>query len=117
MLKLDKIKVIKIDENNLEIEVKEIKNSINSYYEEIGCKYVDMPLLACPVSNNYMIICDDSGLIDGRPIVYYSNQIICGTLIICRVNNIGESISLDDGDIEYLKKYLNEGITFAKIIR
>lgn len=111
------IKIIKIDEKDLKIQLKEIEDSLVSYYKEIKCVYIDTPLLICPNTNKYMIICDDEGMLDERPIVYLQfGQIIYGTMLICKVSNSGKTLSLNENDIEYLKKYLNEGVSFAKII-
>lgn len=93
------IKVIKINDNN--VEVKKVENELHYLQKEVG------GLIECFDIAPYMtIICNEEGKIfnmtpnlsivtNGRLV-----EILCGPLIICKYNEDGEFESLKEEEIE-----------------
>lgn len=110
--------MLKIDEKKMQIEVIDIKANVKCYCKEINCDSIDTPKLDCPSQEYFCILCDDYGLLDERPIVYYhGNQKIHGTILVCKIGHRREQIGLTDHNIVFLSDFLKIGLISAGFFR
>lgn len=107
---VEKIKVI-IVEPKKEPYVKEIYNTLRDKQEIVE------GLIQCIPSNfsnekNYDFICNDEGKILGLPLnryIYDNQDVIAGNFIIAKVDDsIGEFISIEDTEIDFLMKKIDK---------
>ena len=92
--------VLKI--NPKEMYQEEIENSLNSLQKEVD-GYIEIVHLI----DNYVIICNEEGMIRNLPytltIAFPKGNInLYGDLILCKVNKRGNFISLKQSEIDYL---------------
>lgn len=115
------IKVMVLDtkaESELdEFTVREIKDDLDTFYDIIGCRCIDIPRRQIG-GEYYDIICDDEGLLKDYPqvaIVDKSLQpMIVGTIIITKSDDEGELVSLSDEDIARIRGEVLQLIDLAK---
>lgn len=108
---MKKIKVLVVDPLK-GVEEKVIENKLETFYEIIDCQCIDIATRTIGAKKKYYdIICDDEGLLfDKKPSAINDNLrvMLVGTLIITNYNSNGETISLEDSDIEYLKPMVKQ---------
>lgn len=100
MAEQKKIRVIVIDNETSTVEERMIVPSLDTYYDIIGCRCIDIvrrSVQGCEVD----VICDDEALLrEEEPIPAMStldhSDIIFGKVIICDVDNEGAEIGLDE---------------------
>lgn len=100
---MGKIKVIVCPVEG-EYEIKEIEDSLQSYYDTIDCHMIDMKLVS---DDGLTIIIDDEGRLTGKktnPHLYMGlrhmfGMGICGDYIMARVDDEGRTVSVTDSDI------------------
>lgn len=95
------IKVFKFDGEGG--KVIEIENNLESYYKEIGCSLIEIPVRK--IGDTYFdVVCDEEGLFVEEPKVTAIDEgyrpMLVGTLLICHHNEEGELTSLQEGDEE-----------------
>lgn len=110
-----------LDEKISLIEFKK-SNELDAYYKAIGCHSLDF---VCLYNNGeYSIDCivDDEGLLNGSPINEFweiprclkvLSYSLAGKVIICMTDRrSGDSIDLDDLDVEIVKRFLVDNLCF-----
>lgn len=108
------IKVVVLDtkaEETNQYQVREIENDLDTYYDIIGCRCIDIPQRK--IGNHYYdIIVDDEGLLQSDPIISAVDKtgspMLVGTLIVCQSNEEGETIGLTDEEIEEVRKNVHK---------
>lgn len=94
------IRVIRIDENTRKADVIYVENKLEAFYTAIDCGCIDMPSV---YSRKYCVICDDEGIINGRPFTTnIDGYNLYGTILITKIDHMGECVTLEDDDIELL---------------
>lgn len=88
-------------------QVKDIENSLESYYKEIGCDCID--IVSRKINGSwYDIICDDEGLFKDPVVVTAveptGSPALVGTLIICRYDGEADVTDLEPGDVETISE-------------
>jgi len=82
--------------------VKNIKNNLESFHDEIGCRLID--IVTRKIGNRYYdIICDDEGLLKPNYISMIDNNynpMLAGNLIICNHDDEGNETNLSQDDID-----------------
>lgn len=82
--------------------VKEISGSLESMQEIVG-GYIEI----LPINNDYMFVLNEEGKLLDLPINFsWYNDLICGTVFICR-NEVLEMGSLTDADVSLLLRSLS----------
>lgn len=102
------VEISHIGVNVMEIDVND-KDTLSDYKKYIGCDWLDFSRLLCDNNTYYQVVVDDIGIENGSPISYVNfdtNQVFYGSFIITKVEYGGESVSLDDEDIKFLKELL-----------
>lgn len=90
----------------------EIEKDLHSYYDLLGCRLIAMPTHKIGVRNGrqYTIIADDEALMKEQPkisaIDNLGNPMLCGNLLIVKVNEEGDTIGLDADDIQYIERFI-----------
>ena len=86
--------------------VKNIENTLESYYRIIECTTIDI------VSRRFAgrrldVICDDEGLFTDSPVItavdHNNNPMLVGTLIIVNHDDEGETVSLTQQDVSAIE--------------
>lgn len=90
---------------NKAVEAKDINPDLDTYYDIIGCRCID--IVNYPIAGKrYDIICDDEGLFNPDPIVTAIDKegrpLLVGSLIICSHDDEGYEKSLEPEDINRL---------------
>lgn len=93
-----------------------IEKSLQGYYKTIGCRLISMPEHQIGVTRGrfhgrrYTIICDDEALFVDQPkisaIDNLGQPMLCGNLFIVKVDDQGDTVSLDPDDIKYLERFV-----------
>ena len=92
------------------ISSKIIKDELQTFYDEIGCEYIDIPIRKVG-GERYCFICDESGALVDNPIptatCRYNPMVnIFGTCIIAgRADENGDLTSLSDEEISNIMAY------------
>lgn len=89
-----------------------IEKSLESYYKILNCDCIDIARRVIgSKKRKYEIICDDKALLkDSIKISAFTASVdamLCGNLFVVKFDGIDDVISLDNDDIEYLKRYTN----------
>ena len=90
----------------------EIEKDLHAYYEILGCSLIAMPTHKIGVRNGrrYTIIADDEALMKAQPkisaIDNLGNSMLCGNLLIVKVNEEGDTVGLDADDILYIERFI-----------
>ena len=110
--------IVKMVDGKAELSFKEVEtdNTLQLMYDEIGCDTIDIPF----VSQKYRekgidVVIDDNGKLVDDPevtaiIVDYVNghleaiDLICSTYLLTAHNNAGDTVSLTDEQIDYIKR-------------
>lgn len=101
------MKVLIFDEKKQVLIEKDIKNELDTFYNIIGCRCID--IARRKVGGKYFdIIVDDEGLLKDEPIctavdAKTSDCMLFGTLIFTNTDNKGNTVGLSDEDIELIK--------------
>ena len=109
------IKVMVVNEKGM--EVVEIPNDIDKFYEIIGCRCIDIATRRIGEKKKYYdIIVDDEGLLVDNPRVSAIDSnlkaMLVGNLIITNYNDEGETTTLTNEDIAYLSQYVEKLFNF-----
>lgn len=109
------IKVMVVNEKGM--EVVEIPNDIDKFYEIIGCRCIDIATRRIGEKKKYYdIIVDDEGLLVDNPRVSAIDSnlkaMLVGNLIITNYNDEGETTTLTNEDIVYLSQYVEKLFNF-----
>lgn len=89
-----------------------IMKGLKGYYDILGCRLIEMPTRKIGVRNGrrFTIICDDESLFVDQPKISAINNMgqpqLVGNLFIVKVDEEGNTCSLDQDDIEYLEGYV-----------
>lgn len=93
--------------------------SLNDYHHYLNCSTFDITKIHIG-DKVYDIYCDDEGkfknVLIPSAITKDGNVVLVGNLIITKRNLDGETISLDENDIVYLRRYVKPMIVNDKII-
>jgi hypothetical protein len=101
------MKVLIFDENKQELIEKDIENELDTFYEIIGCRCIDIPRRK--VGGKYFdIIVDDEGLLKDAPRCTAVDpntldSMLFGTLIFTNSDDEGNTVGLSDEDIKLIK--------------
>lgn len=110
---MKKITGLLIDVNNEKTSVATISASLHAYYELLSVDIIDIQVRKIGVyrGRKYAIICDDEGLLKSLPkisaIDNMGNPMFVGNLFIVRDGKNGEMDSLEQDDIDYLKRFIH----------
>lgn len=114
-MKQKEIRVVKVSVDGV-IEEKVIKNDLDTLYEEIGCRFIDVAVRKIG-NKDFDLIVDDEGLLKENPIctcvsLHYrwAKPQLVGNVIICNHNEEGEFTSLTKEEIEMIMNEKIEGI-------
>ena len=112
----DEIKVLVIDPI-MGPYVRVMKNDIHSFYNVIDCDCIDIATRKIGDNGKYYdIIVDDEGLLKSSPLVSAFNKdlkpMLVGNLIITKYNEDGETTTLTEEDITYLKQHIGRYTKF-----
>ena len=96
-------------------QVKDIENSLSSFYKEIGCSMIN--IVSLKIGGEYFdIICDEEGLLKEDPVVTAVNgngePALVGTLIITRFDGVDDVTDLRSGDAAIISKAI--GLTIQR---
>ena len=91
-------------------KVREIENSLESFYKIIGCDMID--IVQIEVEGKFFdVICDDEFLLKEKPVptLFIDNEnVLCGNLIFMTCDEEGNTQGLTDEDIQKLTNYILE---------
>lgn len=87
------------------VEARDIKADLDTYYDIIGCRCID--IVSYPIGGKrYDIICDDEGLFNPEPTVTAIDKngrpLLVGNLIICLHDRHGNEKGLEPADVDRL---------------
>jgi hypothetical protein len=108
------MKVLIFDEKKQELIEKDIENELDTFYEIIGCRCIDIPRRK--VGGKYFdIIVDDEGLLKSNPIctgvdAKSMDCMLFGTLIFTNTDDEGNTVSLSDEDISLIQSEVMHGL-------
>lgn len=109
---MKKITGMLIDVANEKASVVTIDHELQSFYDILGCRLVEMPTRRIGVrkGRNFTIICDEEGLfVDYPKISAIDNMgqvMLVGNLFIVKPDGEGDILSLDEDDIKYLERFI-----------
>ena len=89
-----------------------IARGLKGYYDLLGCRLIDMTTRQIGVRNGrrYTIVCDDESMFADQPKISAIDNLgtvqLVGNLFIVKVDEEGNTCSLDQDDIEYLEGYV-----------
>lgn len=117
MSRLKTVKVTSDSHNFLQVEVKEIEKSLESYYKEIGCDTID--ITPTNILGVEMIVDDEGRFVEENLPTVFSNwhtYPMVGTVLFVRIDeeNEGTTVSLTDADIEAITKAARGLVTNRK---
>lgn len=101
------MKVLIFDEKKQELIEKDIENELDTFYEIIGCRCID--IARRKVGGKYFdIIVDDEGLLKDSPRctavdTKTFDSMLFGTLIFTNTDDEGNTVELSDEDIKLIK--------------
>lgn len=107
------LKVLVLDTDNVSMEVRDIEDELEVFYEIIGCRCIDIPSRKIG-SKYYDIIVDDEGLLVGKMVSAIDENfepMLVGNLIICNSDQEGNLVSLTDEDISIIQHSVKYGYT------
>lgn len=90
-----------------------IDHELQSFYDILGCRLVEMPTRWIGKRNGrpYVIICDEEGMFADAPKVSAIDNMgqvmLVGNLFIVKAGLEGELDSLDEDDIKYLERFIS----------
>ena len=97
------IRVVVINENGA--EVREIEDSLEVFYDIIGCDLIDITVREVKgIALDFIV--DDEGLLKDDPVAraislsHPSTDVLVGNIIVSQANEEGEQISLTDKEVE-----------------
>lgn len=108
---MDKITGYLIDVGNEKASVVTTDNSLQGFYDVLGCRLIEMPTRQIGVRDGrwYTIICDEEGLFADSPkisaIDNMGQPVLVGNLFIIKHDDMG-FLSLDEDDIQYLQRFI-----------
>ncbi len=85
-------------------------DKLHSYYKHLDCDMITVVTIEAD-GHEYDIIADDEGLLHGNPAptLYVDDDVVIfGSLCFTKVDEEGDSVSLDVEDIARLTKYIKE---------
>lgn len=93
-----------------------IEKSLQGYYKAVGCRCISMPLHQIGANRGrfhgkrFTIICDDEALLTDQPkisaIDNLGRPMLCGNLFIVKIDDQGDTVSLDPDDVKYLERFV-----------
>ena len=92
------------------IRVIDEADKLNEYYALLDCQCIDMATI-CVDGHPYDVVCDDEGLFRNPlvPTLYVSEeQVLFGNLAFVKVDDEGNTIGLEPGDIARLLRYIEQ---------
>ena len=100
---------LNIDTSTVEMKVIEIDDTLEEMQRLVGGHIEVYPVC---FEHNIILICNEEGKLDDLPATALvevdkrlSPEVICGNFFVCRVS--GENmVSIEDGDIEYIKEFI-----------
>ena len=86
-----------------------VKNSLEQYYDIIGCDYVEA---IYPFENSSVVgYIDEEGKLNGKlPNMIYFNDVVCGTIIFLGTDDEGNDKSLTDEEIKMVKEHYKKNV-------
>ena len=101
------------------IQAKEIQNNLDTYYDIIGCRCID--IVHYPIGGkHYDIIVDDEGLLKGAPIVTAVDKnghpLLVGALIITNYDGEGNETDLEPGDVTRITSAIRYTVQGDRVI-
>jgi len=114
MAEQKEIRVIVIDHETSTVEERMIVPSLDTYYDIIGCRCIDVVRRSVR-GFEVDVICDDEALLrDEEPVPAMSttthSDIIFGKVIICDVDDEGREIGLDDEKFHAVMYAIGSGV-------
>lgn len=112
---MKKLKVLVVNEEGA--KVVEVDNNIEEFHKIINCRCIDIATRKIGENKKYYdIIVDDEGLFVENPRVSAIDSnlhsMLVGNLIITNYDSKGNTTSLSEKDIEYLKPYVEKLYNF-----
>lgn len=100
------MKTVLIDAINQEFKTIDIEDDLDVFYEIIKCRTIDIVNRKIG-DRDYLIICDDEGLLKDNPILSAIDQkiqpMLVGNLLIVKNGFEGELEGLTDEDVEFIR--------------
>lgn len=105
------LKALYVNVEDETVETVEIENRLDEYYRLINCDCID--IVTRKIGKCYFdIICDDEGLLKDNPKISAINNLgqvmLVGNLLITNSDEDGETTSLTEKDIHYIKRFILE---------
>ncbi len=94
----------------LSIETIEDNNKLQGFYDLIGCRTIEMPDVEID-GHWYCAVCDEEGLLVNAPVpTLYINdeQVLFGNLVFCRIDEEGDSASLEHEDFARIGAFIRD---------
>lgn len=101
------------------LKAENIQNDLDTYYDIIGCRCID--IVNYPINGkNYDIIVDDEGLLKGAPIVTAVDKsghpLLVGALIITNYDGEGNETDLEPGDVTRITSAIRYTVQGDRVI-
>lgn len=104
-----RIKGVLVNVEKGTVEPVEIDKSLDSYYEVLNCRCIDIAHRAID-GKVFDIICDDEGALTDSPVpsgVAYSGEILLfGNLFVVAFDGVNDVRSLTDSEIQHVMRHL-----------
>ncbi len=107
------MRVVYLNVNDNFVEIKNIKDDLQVFYDMIDCRCVEMPerRIGNVGTHYFNIICDEEALLKEQPTISAVDNsmqpMLFGNLIICKVNyNTGNLKGLTEKEAEYVMKHI-----------
>lgn len=110
---MKEIRVFYLDPKSNTAEERTITDSLETFYELIGCQLVEFATRSIGRKRRYFdIICDEEGVFVDSPYISaineYGDPMLVGSLIIIGgADDEGELVGLTDNDIAYIKRFVH----------
>ena len=100
------MKFLLLDVKNEKVEAIDIEPTLDEYYRVLDCDIIDIPTRYIG-GRKFDIICDDEALLKDDTKISAINRnggaMLGGNLLFCHHDNEGNTVGLEDEEIEFLK--------------